>query len=133
MFEVLNAFCFPSQTHALTLTKTYQLIEGRTDLKGKIKILGVALGNTETITEIFINDYGIAFPVISDPGALAEKILGPGIHVPFTLFIRRDDSGKPGLVVKTHTGAIEDPGVLLNTLNDLLIMKPGAVEHPELL
>jgi len=133
VFEVLNAFCFPCQTHALTLTKAHKAIEERPDLKGRIKILGVALGNTETITKGFINDYGVAFPVISDPEALADKILGPAIHVPFTLFIRRDASGKPGLVVETHTGAIEDPRVLLNTLDKLLNMKPGAVKNPELL
>jgi peroxiredoxin len=132
LIEVLNVFCFPCQTHALALSKAYEIIEDRQDLKGKIKIIGVALGNTKEAVDTFMSDYGLAFPVVSDPELLAEKIIGPGIHTPFSLFIRRDTSGKLGLVVGTHDAAIEDPNILLNGLVKLLRMEPGSINFEEL-
>jgi peroxiredoxin len=132
LIEVLNVFCFPCQTHALALSKAYEIIEDRQDLKGKIKIIGVALGNTKEAVDTFMSDYGLAFPVVSDPELLAEKIIGPGIHTPFSLFIRRDTSGKLGLVVETHDAAIEDPNILLNGLVKLLRMEPGSINFEEL-
>ncbi len=132
VIEVLNAFFFSCQTHALTLSKVHNIIEGRPDLKGRIKIIGVALGNTKMIVEGFVNDYGLTFPVVSDPEALSEKIIGPGINIPLSLFIRLNASGELGIVVRTYGNAIEDPNVLINDLTELLKMEPGSVNPNEL-
>ncbi len=132
LIEVLNVFCFPCQTQALALNRVYEMIEDRQDLKGKIKIVGVALGNTKEAVESFVSDYDLVFPVVPDPELLSEKIIGPEIHTPFSVFIRRDASGKLGLVVGTYDAAIEDPNILLNGLVKLLRMEPGSVNFKEL-
>ncbi|RLC31617.1 MAG: hypothetical protein DRH37_02645 [Deltaproteobacteria bacterium] len=118
--EILNVFCFPCQTQALTLNRVWKIIEHRPDLKGKIKIIGIALGNTKEMVRDFSTDYGLSFPVFSDADARSEKIIGPGIHTPFSLYIRRDGSGRLTVVAGTHSGVIEDPGLLLKTLTRLL-------------
>ncbi len=125
VLEVLNVFCFPCQTQALSLNKVYKMIEKRPDLKGRIKILGVALGNTKEVLEGFMNDYGLVFPVIPDPTVRAEKIIGPGIHTPFSLFIKRDALGKLRLVAATHNGAIDDPQKIFHGLVSILDLEPG--------
>ncbi len=132
VFEVLNAFCFPCQTQALTLNKVHKIIEGRSDLKGRIKIIGVALGNTKMIVEDFVDDYGLVFPIVSDPEALSEKRLGPGINTPFSLFIRPYASGELKMVAKTYDKAVEDPNVLIDDLTELLKMEPGSVNPNDL-
>jgi hypothetical protein len=132
VIEVLNVFCFPCQSQSLALNKAYQMIEERPDLKDRIKIIGVALGNTKEVSEGFAKDYGLAFPVIPDRELRTEKIIGPGIHTPFSLFVRRDASGKLGLVAGTHEGPIEDPQVLFDGLLTLLKTEPGAVNLDEL-
>ncbi len=125
VLEVLNVFCFPCQTQTLSLSKVYQMIEERPEFKGRIKILGVALGNTKEVVEGFMNDYGLVFPVIPDPTVRAEKIIGPGIHTPFSLFIKRDTSGKLRLVAATHNGAIDDPLKIFHGLVSIMKMEPG--------
>ena len=127
VLEVLNVFCFPCQTQALSLSKVYKLIEERPELKGKIKILGVALGNTKEVVEGFMNDYGLVFPVIPDPTLRVEKIIGPGIHTPFSLFIKRDASGALRLVAATHNGAIDDPRTIFHGLVSILKLEPGVI------
>lgn len=125
VLEVLNAFCFPCQTQALSLSKVYKMIEKSPELKGKIKILGVALGNTKEVVEGFMKDYELGFPVIPDPTARGEKIIGPGIHTPFSLFIKRDAQGKLRLVAATHNGAIDDPQTVFRGLVAILKLEPG--------
>lgn len=125
VMEVLNVFCFPCQTQALSLNKAYHMIEQRPDLKGRIKILGVAFGNTKQVVEGFMDDYGMVFPVIPDPNIRSEKIIGPGIHTPFSLFIKRDAMGKLRLVAATHNGAIDDPQKVFHGLISILELEPG--------
>ena len=101
------------------------MIEEKPNLKGRIKILGVALGNTKEVLDGFMNDYGLVFPVIPDPRARVEKIIGPGIHTPFSLFIKRDAMGKLRFVAATHNGAIDDPRKVFDGLISILQLEPG--------
>ncbi len=132
VIEVINVFCFPCQTQSLVLNQVFEMIEERPDLKGKIKIIGVALGNTKAVLDGFVEDYQLAFPVISDPELRSEKIIGPGIHTPFSLFIRRDASGILGLVAGTHDEVIEDPQIWLNILTTLMKKGAGSVKLDEM-
>lgn len=125
VLDVLNVFCFPCQTQALSLSKVYKMIEESPELKGRIKILGVALGNTKEVVDGFMEDYGLVFPVIPDPTARAERIIGPGIHTPLSLFIKRDAIGKLRLVAAMHNGAIDDPQIIFRGLVSILKLKPG--------
>ena len=127
VLEVLNVFCFPCQTQALTLNKVHKMIGKSPELEGRIKILGVALGNTKEVVDGFMKDYGLVFPVIPDPTARGEKIIGPGIHTPFSLFIKRDAQGKLRLVAATHNGAVDDPLTVFRGLVAILNLKPGIV------
>ncbi len=120
VIEVLNTFCFPCQTQSLVLNKVYEMIEEKAGIKGRIKILGLALGNTKQNVENFIEDYDLKFPVIPDPEGRSEKIIGPGIYTPFALFIRRDAAGVLREVVGTHSGPVEDPEKMFNVLKTLL-------------
>ncbi len=132
IIEVLNVFCFPCQTQALSFSQVYKMIEDSPELKKKIKIMGIALGNTKEVVESFMDDYGLAFPVIPDPTLHAEKIIGPGIHTPFSLFIKRDSLGRLRLVAATHNGAIEDPKLIFEGLTKLLTLEPGITTKEKL-
>jgi hypothetical protein len=103
------------------------MIEESPDLKGKVKILGVALGNTREVVDGFMEDYGLVFPVIPDPSLRTEKIIGPGIHTPFSLFIKRDVSGTLRLVAATHNGAIDDPQTIFDGIVSILKLEPGVI------
>lgn len=132
VIEVLNTFCFPCQTQILILNKVYEMIEDSPELKGKIKIIGIALGNTKAVLDDFMIDYRLAFPVVPDPNLRAEKVIGPEIHTPFSLFIRRDSSGALSLVAATHDGAFDSPEILLRSIITLLTTETGSVDPDQL-
>jgi peroxiredoxin len=132
VLEVLNVYCFPCQSQALALNDVHKLIEMRPHLKGRIKILGVALWNTREQVEEFRKEYGILFPVMSDPEGNAEAIIGPGIYTPFSLYIRRNASGHLGLIIGTYEGAIENRQVLFDGLLALLMKDPGSINFNKL-
>jgi hypothetical protein len=132
VLEVLNVYCFPCQNQALALNDVYKIIETRPQLKSQIKILGVALRNTKEQVLEFKQEYGIQFPVMADPDANSEKVIGKGIYTPFSLYIRRNASGHLGLVIGSHQGAIDDREVLLNGLITLLQGDPASINFKEL-
>ncbi|SPD74621.1 hypothetical protein PITCH_A290005 [uncultured Desulfobacterium sp.] len=127
LIEVLNVFCFPCQTQSLVLNNLRQLIEERPDLRNRVKIMGVAMGNTKEAVTDFVSTYGLKFPVIPDPEVRSEKIVCPGIYTPFSIFIRLNVSEKNGLVAGTHPGLIEDQQVMLEGLLTLLTAEPGSI------
>jgi peroxiredoxin len=132
VLEILNVYCFSCQGQALALNDVYKLIEMRPHLKGRIKILGVALQNTREQVEEFKKEYGVLFPVMPDPEGNAEALIGPGIHTPFSLYIRRNASGSMGLIIGTHEGPVEDRQVLFDGLVTLLMKELGSVNFDEL-
>jgi len=132
VLEILNVYCFSCQGQALALNDIYKLIEMRPHLKGRIKILGVAFRNTREQVKEFKKEYGILFPVMPDPEGKVEALIGPGIHIPFSLYIRRNASGSMGLIIGTHEGPVEDRQVLFDGLVTLLMKEPGSVNFDEL-
>jgi len=124
--EVLNVYCFTCQSQALAFNKVFQLIDKWPELKGRIKIVGLAVGNTDEEADDFRKQYGLKFPVIADVDGRAPQLLGPDLAPPFSLYIRRDASGKLGPVIATHEGVVEDPQILFDGLIKLLTAEPGS-------
>lgn len=131
--EILNVYCFACQSQALALNEVYKSIANRPNVKGQIiKIIGMAIGNTQEDVDDFRERYGLLFPIIPDSAGLSARFMGPDVAPPFCLYIRRVGSGKLGLVAGTHGGVIEDDERLLKGLDELCKMEPGSVRFGEL-
>jgi peroxiredoxin len=124
VMELLNIYCFACQSQALAFNHVFELIEKKPELKGRIKIVGLAVGNTGEEAEDFRKEYGLKFPVIADVDRHAPQLLGPDVLPPFSLYIRRDGAGKLTKVMATQVGVVEDPQILFDHLIELLAMKP---------
>jgi peroxiredoxin len=124
VMELLNIYCFACQSQALAFNHVFELIEKKPELKGRIKIVGFAVGNTGEEAEDFRKEYGLKFPVIADVDRHAPQLLGPDVLPPFSLYIRRDGAGKLTKVMATQVGVVEDPQILFDHLIELLAMKP---------
>ena len=124
VMELLNIYCFACQSQALAFNRVFELIEKKPELKERIKIVGLAVGNTDEEAEDFRKEYGLKFPVIADVDRHAPQLLGPDLLPPFSLYIRRDGAGKLTTVMATQVGVVEDPQILFNRLIELLAMKP---------
>ena len=124
VMELLNIYCFTCQSQALAFNRVFDLIERKPELKERIKIVGLAVGNTDEEADEFRKEYGLKFPVIADVDRHAPQLLGPDLLPPFSLYIRRDGAGKLTTVMATQVGVVEDSQILFDRLIELLAVKP---------
>jgi len=132
LVEFISTYCVNCQRQAPIFTELYSSIEKDPKLKGKVKMIGIAAGNTPKEVESFKKEYQITYPIFSDARFDAHMAVG-GPRTPFTLWVRRDGQGN-GVVVSTHLGLTESAeNVLAETKAvlqyNLALLKPkkGAI------
>ncbi len=132
LVELLSTYCFNCQKQAPIFVELYSSIKENPKLKGKVKMIGIAAGNTLKEVENFKKEYQITYPIFSDPKFDAHMAVG-GPRTPFTLWVRKDAQGN-GVVVSTHLGLTESvDNVLAETRAvlqyNLALLKPkkGAI------
>jgi hypothetical protein len=101
-------------------------------LRGKVKIIGVAAGNTMMEVEFFKKAYHIPYPILSDASFDAHTAVGSP-RTPFSIWVRRD-AQRNSIVVSTHLGLIESVKSTLDETRavlqyNLALLKPkkGAI------
>ena len=105
VLELLNIYCTSCQKQAPIYNEVFNVVERDPEMKGKVKWMGVGVGNNEREVEFFRKEEGTPFPILPDLHfELYQAIGGPGgIRTPLTLMIRKDEKGR-GIVVDSHMG-----------------------------
>ena len=105
VLELLNIYCTSCQKQAPIYNEAFDLVEGDPAMKGKVKWMGVGVGNNEREVESFRKRKSIPFPILTDyQFDLYEAVGGSGgIRTPFTLLVRKDEKGR-GIIVESHVG-----------------------------
>jgi peroxiredoxin len=116
--EFMNKYCFSCQLQAPVMNQVFSMVQQDPQLKGRAKFIGIGAGNNEREVSSFKEEKKIPFPVVPDPKFLAYEAIGEPGATPFTLFIRKTDSGL--LVARTKVGFARDPQMILKTMNDSL-------------
>ena len=76
IIEIFSMYCPHCQRSAPFVNDLFQSIQGRTDLKQRIKIIGIGIGNSPYEVDLFKNKYGILFPLFPDQDGTISKMLG---------------------------------------------------------
>jgi hypothetical protein len=118
LVEYLNKYCFSCQLQAPVLNQVFSLVEKTSQLKGKVKFLGIGAGNNQREVDSFKVEKQISFPIVPDPKFLAYEVIGDPGATPFMLLVRKTDSGL--LVAQTKIGLTKDPEKILKEINDAL-------------
>jgi hypothetical protein len=118
LVEILSVYCQHCQTEAPFYNKLYKRLEGDSDLKGRVKLMGVAAGNGELAIGDFKKKYGIEFPIIPDSNFELHELTG-GSRTPFLIFVRKGPSAESGIVAKTHLGSYKDLDHLLEEVRSI--------------
>ena len=126
LVEFISTYCVTCQKQAPIFNELFSSVEKDLQLKGKVKIIGVAAGNNLRETEIFKKHYGIPYPILSDPEFDVHAAVGSP-RTPFTIWVRKDTQGR-GVVVSTHLGLMNLQGLLEETKAtlqyDLALLRP---------
>jgi len=103
LVELLNVHCPHCQMQTASYNELYKLIEADPAARGKVRMLGIAVGNVPAEVESFRQRYQVLFPVLPDPGFAAWRAIG-GSATPLSLYVRQTGAGTPGVIAEDHLG-----------------------------
>ncbi|MCE5273575.1 MAG: redoxin domain-containing protein [Deltaproteobacteria bacterium] len=112
--EIFSMYCPYCQRHAPMANKLYQAIQGRKDLKDRVKLIGIGIGNSAYEVNIFRQKYAVGFPLFEDKGGTAINSL-PGIRTPHYFGIKKG-AGSSFDVFFSRQGPYDDEKVFLDGL-----------------
>ncbi len=119
LVELLNVHCGHCQMQTPSYNELFKMIEANPETRGRIKLLGIALGNLPEEVKAFRGRYPVPFPVLADPRFTTYRALGAR-STPFSIYVRQNRSGQPGIVAKTHLGLNTDYRKVFVELQQLL-------------
>jgi thiol-disulfide isomerase/thioredoxin len=126
LIEVFNTYCPICQTTTSTMGDLYRQIENNSDLKDKIKLIGIGVGNNDLEAKIFKQTYNVPFPIFSDENYEIHKALGE-VRTPFFIALKLD-GGDHQEIVHTYLGGFTDSTGFLN-----LMLQAYGIKHEDLL
>jgi peroxiredoxin len=113
VLEIMRAACPHCQEQAPGMNKFYRLVQN-SDLKGKVKFLGVAQGCGAGEVKQFKKGYKVPFPLLADPnGSVGQALHIEG--VPTTVLLNRS-----GRALQVHVGNMGSPGKAMAELRQLV-------------
>jgi len=101
------------------VNELYQAMEGRKDLKGKIKLIGIGAGNTVFEVNFFRKKYEVPFPLFSDEDYAIHKAIGE-VRTPYFFGVKLKGDGKAE-VFYSKLGAFKDASEFL----DMMVKSSG--------
>ena len=104
--EMFNTYCTICPRNVPVLNDVYSLIENDPKLKGKIKVISIAVGNTSAEITSYKKTHGVRYPILSDSNFTLHRLLGDP-RVPYTMLIKRNR------IVHTHQGIMDSSESLL--------------------
>jgi thiol-disulfide isomerase/thioredoxin len=106
IIQIYSMYCPYCQAEAPNVNRLYASIENNPELKDKIKIIGIGVGNSQFETGIYKKKYTVAFPLIPDGDFKIHKIVGE-VRTPYFIVVKLDGS-KPPQVIYSRLGALEN-------------------------
>ena len=127
LIEFLSTYCYNCQKQAPIFNEVYASVEKDPKLKGRVKIIGIAAGNSLAEVKHYKKEYKIPYPILPDSEFDVHNAVGSP-RTPFTIWVRKDTQGK-GVVVSTHLGGIESAEKTIEETKavlqyDLALLKP---------
>jgi len=114
MIEIFNMYCNNCQREAPRVNELYQLMNKDPKLKGKIKMIGIGVGNTPLEVDVFKKTYKVAFPLFPDADYAIHKICGE-VRTPYFIGVKIKTDGSLR-VFYTKEGGFQDPAQFLKII-----------------
>jgi hypothetical protein len=114
--EIFSTYCTSCPRNVPILNNVYDAIEKDVRSRGKIKIFGIAIGNTNNEVETYKAAYKVLFPVLTDFDFSVHDALGKP-RVPYTIYVKKTAKGKS--VVDIHQGVLDSAETVLKKVRSL--------------
>jgi len=119
ILEIFSLYCPYCQREAPLVNQLYDMIDKRTDIKNRVKIIGIGAGNTLFEVGIFRNQYNIQFPLVPDEPFAVHKAIGE-VRTPHFFVVKINTDGSNSIIY-SNVGSIKD----LNQFLDMIVQDSG--------
>ncbi len=132
LIQVFNTYCPVCQTTASAMGDLYRQIENNPNLKNKLKLIAIGVGNNSLEADVFKQTYHIPFPIFPDENYEIHQALGE-VRTPFFIALKLTGDGYQE-IVHTQLGGLKDARGFLDLMveaygikqEDLLIKQAGS-------
>ncbi|HIE26342.1 TPA: redoxin domain-containing protein [Candidatus Poribacteria bacterium] len=128
--EYLSVYCYSCQLQTPIFNELYAAIQQDTNLKSKVKMIGIGAGNNQREVEKYRKEKNIPYPILPDPKFEAYDAIGKAGGTPFTILIKKTRKGDR-LVLNYYLGLIRDYEDLLNEVKSALKADLTAIQFNE--
>jgi thiol-disulfide isomerase/thioredoxin len=104
--EIYSMYCPFCQAEAPLINELYTKIQRNINLKDKIKLIGIAAGNSEFEVDVYRKKYNVKFPLFADNEYTIHKSLGE-VRTPYFIGVKINRDG-------THTVVYAKLGTIKN-------------------
>jgi peroxiredoxin len=121
IIEIFSMYCPYCQAEAPNVNSLFNKIENNPALKGKIKLVGIGIGNSDYEVGVFKKKYNVAFPLFPDGDFKIHKLMGE-VRTPYFIGVRINPDGSHQ-VFYSKLGAFEAVDQFLNQMIKLSGLK----------
>lgn len=118
IIEIFSMYCPHCQREAPAVNRLHQAIQASEALQGRVKMIGIGVGNSTFEVDHFRKHYKIEFPLFPDEDFVIHKTLGE-VRTPFFI-ITALDSDDRGKVLWIGSGNMDPLKTFIERLNGLL-------------
>jgi len=122
VIKYLNTNCVYCIKLLPIFDEIYRTVDQDADLRKRIKILGIGVGDTMTEVDFLKKNHPIPYPVIPDTEFEAHYAIGTR-RIPFIVAARKDKQGK-WVVASVHVGLIFSAESFVGELKSILAIDP---------
>lgn len=113
LIQIFSMYCPICQREAAVTNQLFGRIKSDKNLNRQIKMIGIGAGNSEFEVDFFKSNYGIEFPLFSDPRFIIHKKVN---EVGTPHFFGLKLSGDSPELIFSHSGALNDIDLFLSRL-----------------